>query len=68
MVTAKRSERQDVSRRQNAFEVRFLRGVSPRPLRKSLSRKTWMLVSLNFASWNQLDGWLRQIHGLRLAA
>jgi len=26
------------------------------------------MVSLNFASWNQLDGWLRQIEGLRRAA
>ena len=25
------------------------------------------LVSLTFASWNQLDGWLRQIDGLRVA-
>ena len=27
-----------------------------------------MLVSLAFASWNQLDGWLRQVEGLRRAA
>jgi hypothetical protein len=26
------------------------------------------VVSLNFTSWNQLDGWLRQIEGLRRAA
>jgi hypothetical protein len=26
------------------------------------------MVSLNFASWNQLDGWLRQVEGLRRAA
>jgi hypothetical protein len=25
-------------------------------------------VSLNFASWNQLDGWLRQVESLRRAA
>jgi hypothetical protein len=25
-------------------------------------------VSRIFASWNQLDGWLRQIEGLRAAA
>jgi hypothetical protein len=25
-------------------------------------------VSRNFASWNQLDGWLRQIEGLRFVA
>jgi hypothetical protein len=27
-----------------------------------------MMVSLNFASWNQLNGWLRQIDELRRAA
>jgi hypothetical protein len=26
------------------------------------------VVSLNFASWNQLDGWLRQVDRLRLVA
>jgi hypothetical protein len=26
------------------------------------------VVSLNFASWNQLDGWLRRVDGLRRAA
>jgi hypothetical protein len=26
------------------------------------------LVSLDFASWNQLDGWLRQVEGLRRVA
>lgn len=26
------------------------------------------MVSLNFASWNQLDGWLRQVHALRKIA
>jgi hypothetical protein len=26
------------------------------------------MVSLNFASWNQLDGWLRRVDGLRRAA
>jgi hypothetical protein len=25
-------------------------------------------VSLNFAGWNQLDGWLRQIERIRAAA
>jgi hypothetical protein len=24
-------------------------------------------VTLNFASWNQLDEWLRQLDGMRLA-
>jgi hypothetical protein len=27
-----------------------------------------LVVSLNFASWNQLDGWLRQLQGLRATA
>ena len=26
------------------------------------------LVTLNFASWNQLDAWLRQVDGLRRSA
>jgi len=26
------------------------------------------LVSLNVASWNQLDGWLRQVEALRRVA
>jgi hypothetical protein len=26
------------------------------------------VVSLNFASWNQLDGWLPQVEGLRRVA
>ena len=26
------------------------------------------LVSLNFASWNQLDGWLKRLDALRAAA
>jgi hypothetical protein len=26
------------------------------------------LVSLNFTSWNQLDGWLRQVEGLKRVA
>ena len=26
------------------------------------------MVSLTFASWNQLDRWLRQVEGLRRAA
>jgi hypothetical protein len=26
------------------------------------------LVSLNFTSWNQLDGWLRAVESLRRAA
>jgi Phage integrase family len=27
-----------------------------------------LVVSQNFASWNQLDGWLRQLEGLRRTA
>jgi hypothetical protein len=33
-----------------------------------VERWTVMVVSLNFASWNQLDRWLRQIEGLRRVA
>jgi hypothetical protein len=30
--------------------------------------RDWKVVSQNFASWNQLDGWLRQLDGLRYVA
>ena len=33
-------------------------------LREKLDRR---LVSVNFASWNQLNGWLRQVDGRRAA-
>jgi len=48
--------------------VRFLRGISSPSARKSLSQKAWMMVTLNFASWNQLVAWLRRIDHLRRAA
>jgi len=48
--------------------VRFLRGISSPSARKSLSQKAWMMVSLNFASWNQIHGWLRCLEELRGAA
>jgi hypothetical protein len=35
---------------------------------KSLKMPREVVVSLNFASWNQLDGWLRQVEWLRRAA
>jgi hypothetical protein len=41
--------------------------VSARRSRTAARLKT-SVVSLNLASWNQLDGWLRQIEGLRRAA
>jgi hypothetical protein len=31
-------------------------------------KRLQFVVSLSFASWNQLDGWLRQVDGLRRAA
>ena len=33
-----------------------------------LESSTLEMVTLNFASWNQLDGWLRQVEGLRRVA
>ena len=36
--------------------------------RKSLNHNGGILVSRIFASWNQLDAWLRQVEGLREAA
>ena len=35
--------------------------------RSSMARRE-MLVSRIFVSWNQLDGWLRQVEGLRRVA
>jgi hypothetical protein len=34
----------------------------------SLIARGEVLVSLNFATWNQLDGWLRRLEELRRAA
>jgi hypothetical protein len=40
-----------------------------RVMRKAHSmNKLGKVVSQNFASWNQMAGWLRQIEGLRAAA
>jgi hypothetical protein len=35
---------------------------------RSLAEGERRLVSLNFASWNQLDRWLRQVDGLKRVA
>ena len=43
----------------------FLPAVAAGPDRKMLTRRERMLVSLIFASWNQMAPWLRQIEGLR---
>jgi hypothetical protein len=49
-------------------EVR-LRGATRR-LRRTASARNQerRLVTLTFASWNQLDGWLRRVEELRRAA
>ena len=39
----------------------------PTPNRKC-AKCFWGVVSRNFTSWNQLDGWLRQVDGLRQTA
>ena len=49
---------------ENEREVRLREGYGVQPSRKQSRR----LVTLNFASWNQLAGWLREIEGLRAAA
>jgi len=39
------------------------------PARARVTRDVLLtLASLNCASWNQLDGWLRQVEGLRQVA
>jgi hypothetical protein len=47
--------------------VRFLSAVAAVIDRKLLMAPVWEVVSRIFASWNQLDGWLRRIDGLRRA-
>ena len=48
--------------------IRFLLAIVPLGARKWLKRRDVMVVSRIFASWNQLDGWLRQVERLRRAA
>lgn len=36
--------------------------------RKSLTGRRAVMVSQTFASWNQLEGWLRQVEVLQTAA
>ena len=63
----------------STFALRATADKSADSLRVKLTRCSWRsqpklavgerrLVSLNFASWNQMAGWLRQIKGLRDAA
>jgi hypothetical protein len=40
------------------------RGLPSRSSRYGAASRERRLVSLNFASWNQLHGWLRQVDGL----
>jgi hypothetical protein len=51
--------------------IRFNRTAVTAPLFNCLAPDQCaeeMLVSRIFASWNQLDGWLRQVEALRAAA
>jgi hypothetical protein len=48
--------------------VRFLPAVAAVTRRKLLMTLDWEVVSLNFASWNQLEGWLRAVDELKRAA
>ena len=38
------------------------------PVMGEAESSVWKVVTLNFASWNQLDGWLRRVGGLRRVA
>ena len=49
----------------DAGQVRFLLAVSDQPARKSLTTEGEMLVTLTFASWNQIAGWLGRLAALR---
>jgi hypothetical protein len=63
----------DVSRRVNRLDPLQPDATPAQPEavpttnRPSVSR-LFRMVSLNFTSWNQLDGWLRQVEVLRRAA
>lgn len=48
--------------------VRFLRAITRSVARKSLTGMDGVMVSRSFTSWNQIDGWLRRLEGLRRAA
>jgi hypothetical protein len=48
--------------------VRFLPAVAAVTRRKLLMTLDWEVVSLNFASWNQLEEWLRAVDELKRAA
>ena len=48
--------------------VRLLSAVAASGGRKLLIAKEWKMVSQNFASWNQLEAWLRQVDRVRRAA
>jgi hypothetical protein len=48
--------------------VRFQPAVVATATCKSLKAREEMVVIRIFASWNQLDGWLRQVEGLRRVA
>jgi hypothetical protein len=48
--------------------VRFLSAGVAWPDVKGVTVFGCVMVALTFASWNQLEGWLRQVDGLRLAA
>ena len=48
--------------------IRFLLAVVRLGARKWLKRRDVIMVSQNFASWNQIAGWLKHIDALRRAA
>ena len=45
--------------------VRFLGAVTANLARNPLTARGEMLVSLTFASWNQIAAWLRQLDRMR---
>jgi hypothetical protein len=49
-------------------QVRFLRAILRSLTRKLLTAMERRSGEPNFASWNQLDRWLRQVEGLRRVA
>jgi hypothetical protein len=48
--------------------LNFAADFFPASETRSMEAIDWEMVSRIFASWNQLDRWLRQVEGLRRVA
>jgi hypothetical protein len=62
-----RSRRDRFARKSHTPADRPISSDPSQPAEVSINLQ-FSLVSLNFASWNHLDGWLRQLDGIRRVA